>query len=211
MDQYPISSTAPDPAEPRAARRAVPIWLLILTLLLLYWAMLYFDQHGGWFSQEVYSPFRSVQELEALVPVAGGEESLQRGRQVFSMVCAVCHMDNGSGNPGNGCPPLVGSEWIKTPGPGRMIRIVSKGLTGPIQVNGQSYGSGTMLPIGDQLPGDEKQKSEDIAAVISYVRRNFGNVATIVTPDQVQAVRSQIKDHTTSFTSDELKAVPEKD
>src|SRR5206468_2091155 len=44
--------TLSDAAEPLAAWRAVPVWLLILLLLLLYWGMLYFDQHGGWFSQE---------------------------------------------------------------------------------------------------------------------------------------------------------------
>ena len=49
--------------EPKAIWRPVPVWLLVLMLVLLYWGMLYFDQHGGWFSQEVYSPYRSVDEL----------------------------------------------------------------------------------------------------------------------------------------------------
>ena len=202
-------AVAPDSPEPKAMRRPVPVWLLILMLLLIYCAMLFFDQHGGWFSQEVYAPFHSVQQLSDFQPVAGGEESLQAGKLLFSRNGAVCHMENGSGNPGNGCPPLVGSEWVKNPGPGRIVRIVSKGLTGPIQVNGQVYSTGTMLPIGDQLPGDERQKSEDIAAIVSYVRRTFGGVAKLVTPEQVLAVRSQIKDRTANFSPEEVKATPE--
>jgi len=118
-------------------------------------------------------------------------------------------MENGSGNPGNGCPPLVGSEWVKNPGPGRIVRIVSKGLTGPIEVKGQVYSTGTMLPIGDQLEGDERKKSEDIAAIVSYVRKTFGNVGKLVTPEQVLAVRGQIKDRTTNFSPDEVKDTPE--
>ena len=202
-------SAAADSTEPKARWRAVPVWLLILLLLLLYWGMLYFDQHGGWFSQEVYAPFHSLQEVASFQPVAGGEESLQRGKQLFSVNCAVCHMENGAGNPGNGCPPLVGSEWVKNPGVGRIVRIVSKGLTGAIEVNGQTYSIGTMLAIGDQLSGDEKQKADSIAAIVSYVRRNFGGVAKIVTPEQVEAIRAQIKDRNTNFQVNEIKSVPE--
>ena len=140
---------------------------------------------------------------------------LARGKEVFHVNCAVCHMDNGVGNPANGCPPLVGSEWVTSPGPGRMIRIESKGLIGPIEVGGKPYGTGgqSMLPVGDQLQGDEKQKAYDIAAIVTYVRKTFGNIQTPVQPAQVvaqvAAVRAQIKDRNTPFTADELKKVPE--
>jgi len=67
-----------------------------------------------------------------------------------------------------------------------------------------------MLAIGDQMPGDEKQKSENIAAIISYVRNTFGKKASIVTPEEVLKVRDQIKSRTTYFSPEELKAAPEK-
>ena len=96
-----------------------------------------------------------------------------------------------------------------------MIRIESKGLIGPIEVGGKPYGTGgqSMLPVGDQLQGDEKQKAYDIAAIVTYVRKTFGNIQTPVQPAQVvaqvAAVRAQIKDRNTPFTADELKKVPE--
>jgi len=121
----------------------------------------------------------------------------------------VCHMDTGIGNPANGCPPLDGSEWVSAPGPGRIIRIVSKGLTGPIEVKGTIYNTGTMLAIGDALPGDEKQKSESIAAIISYIRKTFGKSASPVSPEQVLKVRAEIKDHSGYFSPEDLKAAPE--
>lgn len=197
-------------AEPRAGGAAVPVWLIILLSVMLYWGMVYFDLHAAWFNPEVYAPYRSDKELEAMQPLKGDDDALlQKGKQMFSLTCAVCHMETGIGNPANGCPPLAGSEWVAAPGTGRIIRIVSKGLNGPIQVKGQSYGTGTMLPVGDQLPGDEKEKSESIAAIISYVRKTFGNVPVAAKPEQVQAVREQIKGHTASFTAEELKGVPE--
>ena len=196
--------------EPRVGRAAVPVWLIILLFVMVYWGMVYFDLHGAWFNPEVYAPYRSRPELEAMQPRQDDNAELfLKGKQMFSLTCAVCHMETGVGNPANGCPPLVGSEWVTAPGPGRITRIVSKGLIGPLEVKGQSYGTGTMLPIGDQLPGDEKEKAESIAAIISYVRKAFGNVPVAVKPEQVQAIREEIKGHSAPFTATELKAVPE--
>jgi mono/diheme cytochrome c family protein len=207
----PVQSTPiADATAPRAGAAAVPIWLIILLFVSLYWGMVYFDLHGAWFNPQVYAPYRSDKELATMQPAMGGDEDLLRkGKQIFSLACAVCHMETGVGNPANGCPPLAGSEWVAAPGTGRIIRIVSKGLNGPLQVKGQSYGTGTMLPVGDQLPGDEKEKSETIAAIISYVRKTFGNVPVAAKPEQVQAVRGEIKGHSAPFTAEELKAVPE--
>ncbi len=39
----------------------MPVWVIVLLFLLFYWGMVYFDQHSGWFSPEVYTP----------VPLAG--------------------------------------------------------------------------------------------------------------------------------------------
>lgn len=202
-------TTVPESAEPSAARKAIPVWLFILLFLLLYWGMVYFDLRGGWFNETVYGPFHNVEQVVALQPVSGGDEVILKGKQLYAMNCAVCHMDAGTGNPANGCPPLAGSEWVSAPGPGRIIRIVSKGATGPIEVAGKVYSTGTMLAIGDQLPGDEKQKSESIAAILSYIRKTFGNNASVVTPEQVLKVRAEIKDRKTYFSPEELKAAPE--
>jgi mono/diheme cytochrome c family protein len=57
---------------------------------------------------------------------------------------------------------------------------------------------------------DEKQKAENIAAIITYVRKIWGNNASPVTPEEVAAVRDQIKSRTTFYSPEELKAAPEK-
>jgi len=211
MNPQQTQAMAVVPAHPSAGRRAVPIWLLILFFLLLFWSMVYFDQHGGWFNRDVYYPYVSVKQVDEMWPKSSDDALFIQGKALFSQQCAVCHMENGVGKPANGCPPLVGSEWVKNPGPGRIVRIISKGLAGPLEVAGKQYGTGTMLPVGDGLPGSEAEKSQAIAAIASYVRKSFGGVTVALKPEQIQAVRAQIKDRNTSFTAAELLAIGEKD
>ena len=70
----------------------------------------------------------------------------------------------------------------------RLIKIVLKGLMGPIEVNNQKYaGQVPMTPFGGLL------NDEEVAAVITYVRNSFGNEASVVTPQQVKKVRDASK------------------
>jgi mono/diheme cytochrome c family protein len=204
------SCCAETEVEVTSTSTTVPIWLFVVLLVLLFLAVWFFDARGGWFEPKVYGPYVSVADVGRFQPKGGADdEILLKGMVQFRANCAVCHMENGVGNPANGCPPLVGSEWVITPSPGRLVRFASKGLTGPISVKGQVYNTGTMLAIGDQLPGDEKEKAEVLAAIISYVRKTFGNIAVTVKPEQVQTIRTEIKDRKAAFTADELKSVPE--
>jgi mono/diheme cytochrome c family protein len=116
------------------------------------------------------------------------------GEQVFTTVCAACHQANGKGLPG-AFPTLAGSEWL-TRDPETPIRIVIAGLSGPIKVAGADYNS--MMP---PPPGMDDDK---IAAVLTYVRKSFGNTADAVTKEQVVAVRSGLSGRSNPFTSDEL-------
>ena len=45
---------------PAANGAAVPVWLIVVLFLLLYWGAVYFDQHGGWFDPQVRAPYRPL-------------------------------------------------------------------------------------------------------------------------------------------------------
>jgi mono/diheme cytochrome c family protein len=195
-------------AEPKAEMTPMPVWPMALMLTLLFLGAWYFDLYGGWFEPKVYAPYTSVADVQRFQPKKGGiADTLARGKKLYADNCAVCHMETGIGNPGNGCPPLVDSEWVNTPSPARLVMIISKGLAGPITVNGKVWSSGVMLAVGDSLPGDEKEKSEKIAAIATYVRFQFGKIAVETTPVQTSTIRDTIKDRTTNFSAEELLKV----
>lgn len=209
MNADPKKSSFPTEAEPQAAMTPMPVWPMALLFALLFLGGWYFDIYGGWFEAKVYAPYRSVADVQRFQPNTDPDTGfLALGKKLFSENCAVCHMETGVGNPANGCPPLVDSEWVKHPAPERMIMLISKGLSGPITVNGKVYNTGVMLAVGDSLPGDEKEKAMKIAAIASYVRRHFANIGPVVKPEQAEAVRAGIKDRTANYTAEELLKVP---
>jgi mono/diheme cytochrome c family protein len=130
----------------------------------------------------------------ATVAVAAPSGPTDPGEQVFTTVCAACHQANAQGLPG-AFPPLAGSEWMtadaETP-----IRVVIHGLSGPVTVKGAAYNS--MMP---PPPGLDDEK---IAAVLTYVRKSFGNTAAAVTKDQVASVRAALGSRSAPFTAEEL-------
>lgn len=140
-----------------------------------------------------------------LIPAqtASATDDLARGQQVYLQVCFACHQPTGLGLPGM-FPPLAGSDWVSAPKPDRLIRMVLHGLTGPIKVNGQAFTTpAPIMPPQGALLGDAQ-----IADVLSYVRHNFGNGASRVTPDQVKSVREAEKARTAMWTEAELEKIP---
>jgi mono/diheme cytochrome c family protein len=205
-------STATTEAEPTAAQTPMPVWPMALMLSLLFLGAWYFDLYGGWFEAKVYAPYRSVPDVQRFQPNTDPNASfIAQGKKYYSVNCAVCHMETGVGSPANGCPPLIDSEWVKHLPPERIVMLVSKGLVGPITVNGKVYNIGAMLPVGDQLPGEESEKAYQVAAIVSYVRKEFGGIAEIVKPEQAAAIRATIKNRVGSagsYTAEELLKVP---
>lgn len=198
-----MSSATNQPASNAPAGNAegqsqnVPVWLIVVLFMLLYWGAVYFDEHGGWFEPKVYAPYASADEVKTF-QVAGGPSIMDQGFAVYGKTCIACHQPNGMGTPGS-FPPLVGSDWVNEKEPGRIIRLVLQGFTGPgLVVNGKPFStSGTMITM-NYLSDD------DIAAVVTYVRGNteWGNHASPVTPDQVRAIREKVqKTHPQPFYS----------
>lgn len=193
--QRPDDSGVKDPA--------VPIWLIVVLFLLVYWGAVYFDEHGGWFDRQVYSPYVSSEQL-ATYHVSGGPDIMGQGRDIYNRTCVTCHGPAAAGTPGQ-FPPLAGSDWVNEPQPGRMIRIVLQGFSGPgLKVNGQPFNTGGAMVPWNSLSDD------DLAAVITFVRGNkeWGNHAGPVTPEQVHAIREKVqKAHPMSFTPTELEQI----
>jgi mono/diheme cytochrome c family protein len=117
------------------------------------------------------------------------------GKNLYGMVCVGCHLPQGQGQEGL-APPLAGSEWVQGPEQ-RLIRIVLHGVGGPITVNGTEYNM-DMPGIGAAF------SDEQIAQVLSYIRRDFGNEAPVVDTATVNSVRAATKDRGATWTAVEL-------
>ena len=112
--------------------------------------------------------------------------------------CATCHQPDGKGiEPA--FPPLAGSPWVSSSDPERLIKLTLHGLMGPFELNGKKYdGLVPMTPFGSMLKDDE------VAAVLTYVRNDFGNKAPAVQPAQVAAVREATKTRQAFYLAEDL-------
>ncbi|MEO1857542.1 MAG: PVC-type heme-binding CxxCH protein [Rubritalea sp.] len=130
---------------------------------------------------------------------------MKKGREIYHREahCGTCHQDDGKGLPAGGFPPIVGTKWV-TQDPDRLIKLSLKGLMGAIEVKGKKY-NGAMTPFEGLLNDDE------LASVLTYVRKSFGNKASAITADQVKKVRAAEIKRTGLYTVEELlKAHPHK-
>ena len=113
--------------------------------------------------------------------------------------CSSCHNDDGRGQEGLG-PSLVDSPWVLG-SPERLAALVLQGLEGPIEVHGQTW--------DDMMPGfavDPRLPDPAIAALLTYVRRSWGNTASPVSTELVTGVRRQTEERREVWTVEELEA-----
>jgi mono/diheme cytochrome c family protein len=114
--------------------------------------------------------------------------------------CIACHQATGEGIPA-AFPPLAGSEFV-TGKPDIPIRILLHGLTGPVKVKGTAY-NGVMMAYGT----GQAMSDAEAAAILTYIRTNFGNKAAPITAKQVATVRAATKARTTPWTEADLRAL----
>lgn len=111
-----------------------------------------------------------------VVFVAGCTEprvSSLSGPEIYVATCATCHGSDGQGV-NNAFPPLAGSPWVALPD-SLLIRLTLRGLRGPIQVGDREYNN--VMPPNDFL------SDEQVAAVLSFVREEFGPPRPEGSPD----------------------------
>lgn len=140
-------------------------------------------------------------EEPVLTDLKGNERDLfVKGKAIYARdgYCNTCHQSNGKGLESSGFPPLTGTTWV-TGSEERLIKLVLKGLYGPIDVLGKKYpGQVPMTPFAGMLNDDE------VAAVLTYVRNSFGNKAPAITAEKVKATRASVQDKTGFYSPEEL-------
>lgn len=195
-------------AEPREMFRAAPWWLKhCIYAPLTMWGIWYLFVASGGFRWDEYSegyfrttiPEKSTEPVVA--PVSNDPKALiAEGQTVFTAVCAACHQANGNGLPG-AFPPLAGSDWVNGADE-KIILTVLHGLGGEITVSGETWNS--IMPAQGATLDDRK-----IAAVLSYIRSEWGNSAPPVTVESVTTLRDRFKDHAPWTTVDLEAALAE--
>lgn len=146
----------------------------------------------------------SVQEKkdETLITNLTGKarESFVRGKAIYAKdgYCSTCHQPDGGGLSASSFPPLANTKWV-IGNEERLIKLVIKGIQGPMEISGKNYpGQVPMTPFGGLL------NDQELADVLTYVRNSFGNQASVVTPEKVKEVRAGIKDKTGFYSPEEL-------
>jgi mono/diheme cytochrome c family protein/glucose/arabinose dehydrogenase len=124
-------------------------------------------------------------------PLTPAEQArFNTGREIYQNVCTACHQPDGRGRE-KLAPTLVGSDLAL--GPAEIpIRILINGKEGPF---------GLMPPLGVAL------NDEQIAAVLTYIRREWGQTGTAVAPETVKQIRPLTSDRTRPWTNDELARI----
>lgn len=146
----------------------------------------YVGKFSGHFSPKVFD--------ETGHPNVGGAapakiDPLVLGKRQYGLACVTCHQANGEGVPGV-YPPLAGSEWVLG-SEERVVSIVLHGLKGPVHVKGVQFGAAAMPAFG-QVAGSGYNWSDDkIAAVLTYIRQEWGNSASPISAQKVTELRNK--------------------
>ncbi|WP_406872021.1 cytochrome c [Aminobacter sp. P9b] len=85
----------------------------------------------------------------------GDNFSEKTGQELYANVCQACHMDQGQGAVGAGKYPALAKN-VNLEAGGYPVFVILHGLKG-------------MPPVGKMMSDDQ------VAAVVNYVRTNFGN------------------------------------
>ena len=130
----------------------------------------------------------------AAAPIAPLTAEEQRrfnaGQEVYKNICQACHQPDGRGQE-RLAPSLVGSTLALGPA----------GIPARILLHGKEGGIGLMPPVGQAFTDDQ------IAAVLTYIRRDWGQAGAPVDAETVRQVRATTAGRAKPWTNDELLAL----
>lgn len=128
------------------------------------------------------------------------------GRQQFLNVCSGCHGTDGKGIK-RFAPPLRDSEWVL--GDDKLLSLLLLyGMEGPVEVNGKTYDAPDILPV---MPSFSTMDNADLAAIMTYIRREWGHTADPVDAGKVGGIRYRSQGKITPWKAEELKEVSTED
>lgn len=123
------------------------------------------------------------------------------GRKLYLNSCSGCH-----GNEGEGlqrfAPPLRGSEWVLGDAR-RLTLILLHGIQGPLEVAGKRYAEPEILPV---MPGHSTLGDQQLSAIVTYIRNEWGNQAGPIERNTVGRTRLTHQGRVMPWTAEELDA-----
>jgi mono/diheme cytochrome c family protein/glucose/arabinose dehydrogenase len=129
---------------------------------------------------------KPVVKAPPLAPLTAEEQKrFDSGKALYATRCAGCHGAEGEGK--EKVAPLAGSKWVNAPA-AFPIRILAQGKEGPF---------GMMPPVVKQLNDDQ------LAEVLTFIRRAWNNTGSPITAVEVRETR-QGSVHTGVWTEEEL-------
>jgi mono/diheme cytochrome c family protein len=186
----------------KARYRLLPLNLLFFFSGLIFFGGTYLGRYAGHFDPLIFNENAVKGGATVAAPPA---DPIEVGRKLYNnAACNTCHQPNGQGLPG-AFPTLVESEWV-TGSEERLIRIVLHGLVGPIKVKGADFNSA--MPAFGRVAGSGYNWTDDkVAAVLTYVRQEWGNQAGPISTEKVAEIRAKEGDHK-QWTAAELEKLP---
>jgi mono/diheme cytochrome c family protein len=109
------------------------------------------------------------------------------GREVYADVCQGCHQPDGRGQ------DKVAASLIDS-----RLALATSDIPIRALLNGKEGATGLMPPVGATL------SDEQVANVLTYVRREWGHTASAVSPAEVKQVRQLTAGRTRPWTHEEL-------
>ncbi|MEY4940482.1 MAG: hypothetical protein RIQ93_2217, partial [Verrucomicrobiota bacterium] len=142
---------------------------------------------------ELTSLLATYQKSRTDDPVERASQQLfDQGKTAYALNCSPCHQENGQGL-SLLAPSLVASPWVQQ-GETPMVRIVLQGKENP---------SHRML-----MPSLRHLDDGQIASILTYVRREFGNQSGMITAAKVAEIRAATTGRNGPWTDKELASLP---
>jgi mono/diheme cytochrome c family protein len=160
-----------------------------------------FEELAHYFSWPGHTP--EPPTLAGVRPLKKSErERFARGRQIYLTSCVACHGTDGKGMKFL-APPLAESDWVNGSDE-RLVRVLLHGLSGPITVNEKRYEAPEIQPVMPPLAG---LGNSEIAAVLTYIRREWGNTSDPISSKRVSKIRISSQGRTIPWTEEELNKI----